>query len=96
MKCYFALTEPDSTNQVYIDLLEVTLKSAVKNTSLDLYALYDGKVGSPCYSLLKSYNVSVIPHKFSHEQFLPSVYPESYMKRQYGKAISYKKLPELL
>lgn len=92
MKCYFALTEPDSTNQVYIDLLEVTLKSAVKNTSLDLYALYDGKVGSPCYSLLKSYNVSVIPHKFSHEQFLPSVYPESYMKRQYGKAISYKKI----
>ena len=92
MKCYFALTEPDSDNEVYIDLLEVTLKSAVKNTSLDLYALYDGKVDSRCYSLLKKYNVNIILHKFSHEQFLPIVYPEDYMKQQYGKVISYKKI----
>ena len=51
MKCYFALTEPDLENSVYIDLLEATLKSAVKNTTLDLYALYDGNDNGLCYDL---------------------------------------------
>ena len=58
MKCYLALTEPDSDNEVYIDLLEVTLKSANSNTSLGLYALYDGNIESPCYKLLKKYKVN--------------------------------------
>ena len=92
MKCYFALTEPDLQNSVYIDLLEVTLKSAVNNTTLDLYALYDGNNTGACYDLLRKYNVNIIFHKFSHEDFLPQVYPKSYLKQQYGKAISYKKI----
>lgn len=92
MKCYFALTEPDSDNEVYLDLLEVTLKSANSNTTLDLYALYDGSITSRCHELLRKYNVNVIYHKFSHEEYLPKVYPLSYMQKKLGKVVSYKKI----
>ena len=92
MKCYFALTEPDQDNEVYIDLLEVALKSATTNTSLDLYALYDGSKESPCYKLLQHYNVTTIFHKFSHEDYLPKVYPKNYLEQKFGKCISYKKI----
>lgn len=92
MKCYLALTEPDSDNEVYIDLLEVTLKSANSNTSLVLYALYDGNIESPCYKLLKKYKVNIISHKFSHEQYLPKIYPLSYLEKKFGKVIPYRKI----
>ena len=63
MKCYFCLTEPDSKNSVYNDMLYVTLKSARQNTNLDLHVLYDGSTSGRCYEILKEFNVNIIFRK---------------------------------
>ena len=92
MKCYIALTAPISDTDVYVNLLAVTLRSARKNTTLDLYALYDGPTTSRCYQLLQENNVTIISHQFSHKQYLEKTYPKEYLLQYHGKLISYDKL----
>lgn len=92
MKCYFCFTAPKKENDVYVDLLEVSLKSASQNTTLDLYALYDGPDSGRCYELLKNYHVSIIKHRFSHEYCLDRLYPDDWKIRNFGKIDSNKKI----
>lgn len=92
MKCYFALTAPDKNNAVYTELFEVALKSARQNTTLDLYALYDGPKEHPCYTLMEKYAVKIIEHQFSHKNDIAKTYTESYLLSHYGKVIPYEKL----
>lgn len=92
MKCYFCLTAPLSDDDIYVDLLEVSLKTAKKNTSLRLVALYDGPKVHRCYRLLQEYNVQIIEHVFSHRKFLEKVYPEKYLKEKMGRVIPYEKI----
>ena len=92
MKCYFCFTAPDKENSVYVDLLEVSLKSAAQNTTLDLYALYDGPDDGSCYELLKKYHVTIIKHRFSHEHCLDRLYPEDWKLRSFGKIDSNEKI----
>ncbi len=92
MKCYFCLTEPETENSVYLDLLYVSLKSARQNTSLDLHVLYDGSQNGKCYSILKEFNVRIIPHKFSHKEYLKKTYSKEYIRQTCGHDISYEKI----
>ncbi len=92
MKCYFCLTEPDDANSIYLDMLYVSLKSARKNTSLDLYVLYDGSEDGRCYSILKEFNVKIIKHKFSHKDYLKKTFPENYIMKLCGHKVSYEKI----
>lgn len=66
MKCYLTLTAPASDDDPYVDLLEVTLKSARENTTLDVHVLYDGPEDCRTFRLMKQYGAKVIPHRFSH------------------------------
>ena len=43
MKCYFACNNGLDSRPQYLDMLEVTLKTARLNTTLDLYCVYYGK-----------------------------------------------------
>ena len=92
MKCYICLTAPDDSHNVYIDMLNATLKSARNNTSLDLYALYDGPIEHKAYKLLEFYNVNIIKHSFSHKEYLEKVYPKEFLLESYGKIDSYNKI----
>ena len=81
MKCYFAVTAPDSEKNVYVSLLEVALKSARLNTTLDLYVLYDGPREHKCYQILKEYNVNIIEHKFSHTAEIAKLFTTDFVGR---------------
>ena len=74
MKCYFALTAPKKDSDAYVDLLEVSLKSARQNTTMHLVALYDGSKESRCYKLLQQYEVEIIEHQFSHKKYTDELY----------------------
>ena len=89
MKCYFCVVEPNSDNDVYLDLLYVCLKSARQNTNLDLYVLYDGSDVGHCYSILKEFDVHIIKHKFSHYDYLEKTYPQEYIRQICSRNISY-------
>ncbi len=43
MKCFFAFKESNDVNHAYDQLLKVSVYSALKNTDLDLYCLFDGQ-----------------------------------------------------
>lgn len=77
---------------MYNDLLYASLKSARLNTSLDLYALYDGSTEGRCYEILKEFNVNIILHKFSHKQYLEKVYPKEFLLQNFGRDASYDKI----
>ena len=92
MKCYLCLTEPDEENSVYLDLLYVSLKTARKNTTLELIVLYDGTETGRCYEILKEFNVKIIKHQFSHKQYLEKTYPQNYIREMCGRDIPYEKI----
>ena len=64
MKCYLTLTAPARDDDPYVDLLEVALKSARENTTLDVHVLYDGPEYCRTFRLMKQYGAKVIPHRF--------------------------------
>ncbi len=92
MKCYFCLTEPDEQNSVYLDLLYVSLKSARQNTTLDLYALYDGSSTGRCYEILKEFDVHIIEREFSHKKDLEKTYTKEDIKKFCGREVPYSKI----
>ena len=93
MKCYFCLTEPDSNNSPYLDLLYVSLKSARENTKLDLYVIYDGTENGRCWQILKEFDVKIIKQEFSHKQYLPKTFSKEDIKKlSGGNDIPYDKL----
>lgn len=92
MKCYICLTAPQNDNDVYVSTLEATLVSARKNTSLDIVALYDGSDDNRCYKLLKTFEVEIIRHEFSHKSCLEKIYPNEHIKRNIKKEDFYHKL----
>ena len=92
MKCYICLTAPDEENSVYTDLLEATVVSARKNTSLEMIALYDGPHSHPCYQIMIENGVNVIDHVFSHKKYLETTYPKEFLLKSFGRVFSYDKL----
>lgn len=81
LKCYLAVVAPDDETSVYIDLLEVALKSAKLNTTLDINVLYDGPKGHRCHNLLNKYDAHIIPHKFSHEKDIERLFNRDFEGR---------------
>lgn len=92
MKCYICLTEPNSQNDVYNDLLEATVVSARQNTSLEVIALYDGSHSHRCYKIMIDNDVTVIDHSFSHKKYLDNTYPKEYLLSAHGRMIPYDKI----
>lgn len=92
MKCYICLTDSISTRKDYLDLLQVTLISARKNTSLELVCLYDGEKDDATYKLLKKYHVHVIFHPIPYKQELMEIYPKEWMIKELGKEIDYNRI----
>lgn len=85
MKCYFACNSGVSNSQVYRDLLEVTLKTARKNTTLDLYCLYDGTPDDPACKIMRDYRVHVVFHRITFEKELLELYTPAYMQQRLGR-----------
>lgn len=92
MKCYLALTAPADENDIYVNLLEVALKSARLYTTLDLYVLYDGPSNHRCCKILYKYGVNIINHRFSHYKYMEKVYPKEWMNNTLKKSIDYDKI----
>lgn len=88
LKCYFAFSNDIERNQCYIDMLRAGLSSARKNTTLDLYCLYDGDEDDYLYSLLMEYNVKVKIAKISFLSQLKKIYTPAYMMEKFGFVIS--------
>lgn len=97
MKCYFCLTAPDAENEIYLSLFNLSIKSALNNTKLNLCILYDGPQDHACYKLIENYKkshtnrVSVINHEFSHKKYLEDTYPSEYLDK-FDIHTSYDKL----
>ena len=95
MKCYLCISVCDdkSTTELYSNLLTVALRSAHRNTSLDIVVLYDGPKDHSIYKLLLDFKVKIIPHQFSHYEELIKTYTPDVLLAQTGKnSIDYKKL----
>jgi lipopolysaccharide biosynthesis glycosyltransferase len=92
MKCYFAFSDDILNNQTYVDMLTVCLKSARKNTTLDLHALYDGKKGDKLYNILDSYGVNIIVATVPFKGDIYKIYTEEYCIKKFGFAISERSL----
>lgn len=92
MKCYICLTDSVVGRKDYMDLLQVTLSSARKNTTLKMICLYEGKVGDPVYRLLEEYGTEIILHEFPFKKEIMEIYPEEWMRKQLGKVIPYSRI----
>lgn len=77
MKVYFTLTSGINKSQILLDMLSLCLKSAKKNTSLNLYALYDGEINDASYKIFTDNNVNVILCKCSFKDKLKKYYENS-------------------
>ncbi len=62
MKCFFAFKESNDVNHSYDQLLKVSVYSAIKNTDLDLYCLFDGQPNETT-QWLQQKGVTVIHHR---------------------------------
>ena len=87
MKCYFALSDDVSNNDIYYWMFVATINSARKNTNLDLHCLFDFRKKyvdnieqDRIYKLLKEKNVTVHLCSIDFENELLSVYSEDYLK----------------
>lgn len=85
MKCYFACNSGVTVRDVYRDMLEVTLKTARQNTTLDLYCIYDGTPGDKAHRTLLRYDVTTIFHRITFEKELLELYTPEYMMQRYGR-----------
>ena len=81
MKCYFAIVAPEKEADVYVNMLEVAIKSAQQNTSLQICVLYDGPTEHYCYRMLKKYGVQIINHTFSHEKDIYRLFDKDFCGR---------------
>lgn len=77
MKLYFTLTNGVNNSEIHLNMLRLCLKSARENTSLDLYALYDGEIGDNSYNIFKENGVNVILCKCSFTDKLKKYYANS-------------------
>ena len=69
-------------------MLKACLESARKNTTLDLYCLYDGKKDDYLYSLLIKYNVNVKLVTIPFYNELSHIYTNDYMLEKFGYIIT--------
>lgn len=88
MKCYFALSDDVSNNDVYYWMFVATLNSAKRNTTLDLHCLYDFRKTNVenieddrIYQLLKKYEVKIHLSTIDFEDDLLQVYTDEYLKK---------------
>lgn len=88
LKCYFAFGHDIENNQCYIDMLMATLSSARKNTTLDLYCLYDGTKDDKLYSLMKEYGVNIKIASIPFFDKIKKIYTNEYMFKVLGYTIS--------
>ncbi|WP_164954500.1 glycosyltransferase [Succinivibrio dextrinosolvens] len=88
-----SVSEDDVTSSLYSELLEVSLNSARKNTSLDIIILYDGPDKHIYMDVMNKYNVKIIRWKFSHFEALKKTFTAEYLKKTFNKnAIDYNKI----
>jgi hypothetical protein len=59
MKVYFTLTDGVENSEINLDMLRLALKSAQENTSLKLYALYEGTKEDSAYKIFIENGVNV-------------------------------------
>ena len=78
MKCYFTFNNDIENNKTYKEMLEIALQTARKNTTLDLYSLYDGSKEDELYSILQKYGVKVTICKLSFYHLLEHFYDNKY------------------
>ena len=88
MKCYFALSDDVSNNDVYYWMFVATLNSAKKNTKLDLHCLFDFRKTNVenieddrIFQLLKKYEVNIHLVTIDFEDYLLKVYTDEYLKK---------------
>lgn len=81
LKCFFAFSNDIESNQIYTELLIATLESAKKNTSLDLYCLYDGIKDDKLYKILKKYGVEVYITSIPFFDDLKRIYNKKYLHK---------------
>ena len=74
MKLYFTLTDGVENSQINLDMLRLALKSAKENTSLKLYALYDGTPNDKAYKIFEEYGTNIILCKCSFRDKLEKYY----------------------
>lgn len=86
MRCYFALSDDVSNNDVYYSMFICALESARKNTSFELHCLYDFRKAfvndiedDRIYKLLKKYNVIIHLISIDFESELLNVYTDDYL-----------------
>lgn len=85
MKCYFACNDGVGKRPEYRDMLEVSLKTARRNTTLDLYCIYSGSPKDEAVSLMEHYGVRVIFHTISFEDELMELYTPEFMLQRLGR-----------
>ncbi len=76
MKLYFTLTDGIKDDEVNLNMLRLCLKSAKENTSLKLYALYDGQKDDNVYKIFEENNVNIIITSCSFENKLKNYYSD--------------------
>lgn len=88
MKCYFALSDDVSSNDDYYWMFVAAVKSAKKNTSLELHCLYDfrdktsGDISNDrIYRMLKDNGVIIHLIAIDFEEELLSVYTDEYLNK---------------
>lgn len=74
MKLYFTLTDGVEKSQINLDMLRLALKSAKENTSLELYALYDGTKDDKAYKIFQEYGTHIIMCKCSFADKIEKYY----------------------
>lgn len=88
-----SVSDDINTSALYQNLLNVALKSAKLNTSLNIIVLYDGPENHDFSKLIDSYSVKRINWRFSHFEDLKHTYTKEVLLKQTGKdSIDYKKL----
>ena len=89
------MTEPDSKNTVYLNLFELSLRSALNNTDLNVVVVFDGSANSDCFRKIQQYQsiyenrVTIISHEFSHNNDLKIAYERNDLR---SPAFSLKKM----
>ena len=86
-------SDDKNTSVLYQNLLNVALRSAKQNTTLDIVVLYDGPDNHPFCDIISKYSVKKIDWRFSHYEELKLTFKEDVLIKQTGKkTIDYKKL----
>lgn len=84
MKLYYTLNNGLEKSEIQLNMLELSLKSAKKNTNLDLYALYDGSENDTVYNILKKYSVKIFLCSCSFKESLQKYYNNNSQDIKHG------------